>query len=57
MQNRYGEFHTILNWAFPGKLGTAIDWKEYVTRPLSEAQKSDATVRQLGIGRVRLRAD
>lgn len=52
MQNRYSELHTLLDWCFPGCIGDASQWKDYVETPLKDAQKKDATQAQLAIGRV-----
>lgn len=53
MQNRYGELHTVLDWCFPGRVGDRSQWHDYVEVPLKEAQKKDATQKQLAIGRTR----
>jgi hypothetical protein len=53
MQNKYIEMHTVLDWCFPDRLGTAAQWKDYVDTPLKTAQKKDATQEQLALGRVR----
>jgi SNF2 family DNA or RNA helicase len=53
MQNRYGEMWTILDWAFPRRLGSAADWKAWVEVPISKAQKHNSSTADLAIGRVR----
>jgi hypothetical protein len=55
MQNRYAELHVVLDWCFPGRLGDRAQWKDYVESPLKEAQRKDATQKQLAVGRVRSR--
>ena len=52
MQNRYAEMHVVLDWCFPGRLGDRAQWKDYVESPLKEAQRKDATQKQLAVGRV-----
>ena len=52
MQNRYAELHTVLDWCFPGRLGDARQWKDYVDTPLKIAQRKDATQEQIATGRV-----
>jgi hypothetical protein len=53
MQNRYGEMWTILDWAFPGKLGTKEDWKAWVESPITRAQRHNCSLPELAVGRVR----
>ncbi|SCZ94830.1 BZ3500_MvSof-1268-A1-R1_Chr12-1g03686 [Microbotryum saponariae] len=53
VQNRLGEFHTILDWACPGKLGTWQQWRDLVEKPLKFAQSSEADQTTLGRGRIR----
>lgn len=53
MQNRYGEMWTILDWAFPRRLGSSSDWKAWVETPISRAQRHNSSMQELAIGRVR----
>lgn len=47
MQNRYRELYTILNWAFPKRLGTTEQWKYFVEDPMKMAQKNSATAQEV----------
>lgn len=53
IQNDYKELHTILDWAFPGELGTLEQWNEWVAAPLKAAQKKHASNVELATGRER----
>ncbi|SCV72976.1 BQ2448_6901 [Microbotryum intermedium] len=53
VQNRISEFHTILDWSCPGKLGTWQQWRDLVEKPLKFAQSSEADQKTLGRGRMR----
>eukprot|EP00884_Botryococcus_braunii_P005787 jgi/Botrbrau1/15209/Bobra.0149s0068.1 len=47
MQNSYEELWTLLEWARPGALGSASQFREYYAKPLKEGQRSDADLRML----------
>ncbi|KAF2196231.1 hypothetical protein GQ43DRAFT_459275 [Delitschia confertaspora ATCC 74209] len=55
IQNRYEELWTLLNWANPGKYGTAMSWKHDITTPLKVGQSHDATNEQLANARMKAR--
>lgn len=53
IQNNYDELYTLLNWANPGKYGTAGFWKANVSAVLKNGQKHNATNWELTNARTR----
>lgn len=42
IQNSYQEFHTILDWTNPGRVGTKKQWKKCVVQPLLVGQSTSS---------------
>lgn len=43
IQNSYGEMWTILDWSYPGCVGSRKQWTKYVDKPLTKGQSKSAS--------------
>ncbi|KAH8101322.1 P-loop containing nucleoside triphosphate hydrolase protein [Cristinia sonorae] len=43
IQNKYSEMWTILDWAYPGCVGSRKQWATYVDKPLTKGQSKSAS--------------
>ncbi|KOS23074.1 DNA excision repair protein ERCC-6-like 2 [Escovopsis weberi] len=51
IQNKYEELWTLLDWTNPGHFGSAGEWSNAITKPLTVGQSHDATKSQLSLAR------
>ncbi|KNF03799.1 hypothetical protein PSTG_02894 [Puccinia striiformis f. sp. tritici PST-78] len=56
MQNDLSELHSLFDWVRPGALGTVAMWEAFVSNPIKEARKSNASVYELQLGADRAQA-
>ena len=53
-RNLCKELWTLLDWTNPGHVGSLIEWKNKVAKPLRLGQSHDANNKQLSLARVPL---
>ncbi|KAA1104123.1 hypothetical protein PGT21_011475 [Puccinia graminis f. sp. tritici] len=56
MQNELSELHSLFDWVRPGALGTLRMWDAFVSNPLLQARKSNASVYEMQLGAQRAQA-
>ncbi|MBW0487559.1 hypothetical protein O181_027274 [Austropuccinia psidii MF-1] len=56
MQNDLSELHSLFDWVRPGALGTLRMWKAFVSDPILQSRKSNASSYEISLGAERAEA-